>query len=82
MNNLALAIEGKDDNAGAERVYLRAIPIAERIAHLSGRANVGEVGALTKTLRNYAALLRKTERTVEAAKLEARAAGLKTATAQ
>jgi tetratricopeptide (TPR) repeat protein len=76
MNNLALSLEGKDDNAAAERVYQRAIPLAEHIPHLPGRANVGEVSLLTKTLRNYADLLRKLDRAADAAKLEARAAGL------
>ena len=82
MNNLALALEGKDENAAAERLYQRAIPIAEHISHLPGHANVGEVVVLTKTLNNYAGLLRKLDRAAEAAKLETRAAGLKAAAPQ
>jgi hypothetical protein len=82
MNNLALSMEGKDENGSAERLYQRAIPIAEHISHLAGRANVGEVAALVKTLRNYARLLRKLDRAVDAAKVEARATALERPAAQ
>jgi len=82
LNNLALALEGKDENAAAERLYQRAVPMAEQITHLPGRANVGEVLLLIMTLKDYAGLLRKLDRTVEAAKIEARATKLQLTPAQ
>ena len=72
MNNLALALDGKGDNAGAEVQYKRALALAEKIPVLTGAANVGEAELLERTLRNYAALLRKMGREAEARKLESR----------
>jgi tetratricopeptide (TPR) repeat protein len=72
MNNMGLTLEGKGDHAAAEAIYRQAIPEAEHIPVLKGRANVNETAALGDTLRNYSILLRKLKRDTEAAKLEAR----------
>jgi Flp pilus assembly protein TadD len=72
MNNQALALDGKGDNAAAERLYRRAITLAERIPAIAGPANVDEAGALASTLRNYAILLHKLKRGADAGKIEAR----------
>ena len=73
MNNLALTLEAQDNYAAAEKLYQRAVTIAERIPNLPGKTNVGEAVVLKKTLGNYAIMLRKLKRDAEAVKLEARA---------
>ena len=72
MNNQALALEAEGEHASAERLYRRAIDLAEQIPTLKGPTNVGESEVLAATLQNYAILLHKLKRDAEAAKLEAR----------
>ena len=66
LNNLALAYSFQGKYAEAEPLFTRALNIWER-------AFGPDHPTLAQGLENYAALLRKTNRPVEAAKMEARA---------
>jgi hypothetical protein len=62
-----MVLEGKGQDALADRHYRQAIAIAEKLP---------EPALLAFTLHNYAALLRKMKREPEAKRAEARAAGI------
>jgi tetratricopeptide (TPR) repeat protein len=67
LNNLAMVLEGRSQDAAAERHYKQAIAMAEKLSDPS---------MLAFTLHNYASLLRKLKREVEAKRVEARAKGI------
>jgi tetratricopeptide (TPR) repeat protein len=70
LNNLALLYQAQGKYSEAEPLFKRALAIKEKALgpeHLS----------VATTLENYAALLRKTNREVEAIKLEARAKAIR-----
>jgi tetratricopeptide (TPR) repeat protein len=72
LNNLALVLEGRSEDAAAERYYRQAVNLAGTLPEPPGES-VGKHELLAKTLENYATLLRKLKRPLEAAKMEARA---------
>ena len=63
LNNLAQVFEGQGRDTLAERQYKQALALAGKLP---------DTKMLTFTLRNYASLLRKLKREVEAKRLEAR----------
>jgi tetratricopeptide (TPR) repeat protein len=67
LNNLAMVLEGEGQDAAAERQYKQAVSLAEKLQDQLW---------LSKTLRNYAVLLRKLGRPAEAAKMETRSRAL------
>ena len=70
LNNLALLYKDQGRYAEAEPLYKRALAIWEK-------ALGPEHPHVATILENYAALLRKTERTTEATKMEARAKAIR-----
>jgi len=73
LNNLALVLEAQGQNESAERDYKLAISLAEKLPTTVGDIPVGRNGLLARTLENYAALLIKLKRPLEASKARARA---------
>ncbi len=70
LNNLALLYDDQDHNAEAEPLHKRSLAIWEK-------ALGPKHPDVATSLENYAALLRATERTVEADKMEARAKAIR-----
>ncbi len=70
LNNLALLYDAQGKYADAEPLYKRALAIVEK-------ALGPEHPHVATSLENYAALLRKTGRGHEAAKMEARAKAIR-----
>jgi hypothetical protein len=62
-----MVLEGRGQDAAAERQYKQAISIAEKLP---------DSAMLSYTLHNYSSLLRKLKREVEAKRVESRAKGL------
>ena len=57
LNNLAQVLEGKGKDAAAERQYKQALTLADKLP---------DPKMLMFTLRNYASLLRKLKRDIDA----------------
>lgn len=72
LNDLAMAMQGAGELPGAEKHFVTAITLAEKIPPLPGEKSVGEKDVLAKTLQNYSALLHEMKRDDDAAKVEAR----------
>jgi hypothetical protein len=76
LNNLAMVLEGNNHNIAAERQWKLAITVGDKLPILPGDPPGKDAELMAKTLQNYAALLHKMKRDVEARKMEARAKAL------
>jgi hypothetical protein len=76
LNNLAMVLEGNNHDIAADRQYRLAVTIGDKIPIIPGASPGKDAALLAKMLQNYADLLHKMKRDVEARRMEARAKAL------